>query len=189
MNDKKLSEMIACAYEEDELLRVRAFMEISNKAAAAAKEGKVEDLREIIRRLLWSMNDESGGVGWYAAEAAAAVLAGAPELIPEYGIILASHGKTFPFEASVHRALARIAPLKPEIFAEIAEELAGSLGHTDAAVRAAAAQALAAINPEKYRAAISALADDDSPVTLYDYETGGLKKTSVAEIVAEILKN
>jgi len=189
--DKRLSRLMVCAYEEEALARNRGFVEMEKRAAELAAEGRLEELREIIRRLLWSMNDESGGVGWYAAEAAAAVLAGAPELIREYGIILASHMKEYPFEVSVHRALARLVPLAPALFAGagVGEELAVSLSHGVPAVRAAAARCLAALDLEKYRPAVIALSNDDSPVIEYDCKSDTMREKTVAGMIGEITKH
>ncbi|WP_163336569.1 DVU0298 family protein [Desulfopila sp. IMCC35008] len=43
-----------------------------------------ESARIIMRRLLWSLNDESGGIGWGAPEAMAEIMAQDDKLIHEY---------------------------------------------------------------------------------------------------------
>lgn len=185
MSDKlRAGRLMRFAYQPDELKRGRAFEELSETAVRIAAKGDLEDLREIIRRLLWSMNDESGGVGWFAAEAAAAIMVGVPALIDEYGVILASNMRMSPFEPSVHRALARIIPLKPELFTETAVELVDSLESANAVERACAAICLSAVDSVKYEQRVSELMADDSPFSLYDFETGDVVDKTVGEIVS-----
>jgi hypothetical protein len=49
-----------------------------------------EDARNVIRRLFWSLNEESGGIGWGAAEALGEILARNEAIAKEYGRMLAS---------------------------------------------------------------------------------------------------
>jgi len=181
-----MSALLAFTYEEDRAVRWRAFDALGRISAARTESDGLEPLREIVRRLLWSMNDESGGVGWYAAEAAGEMLAAVPDLIDEYGVILASHMNTFPFETSVHRALAGIVPLNPGLFADTAGELSKSLESEDPARRAFAARALIAIDPEKYKGAAGGLAEDDSEISLYDRESREEVKVKVNRFLEDV---
>lgn len=49
-----------------------------------------EDARNVIRRLFWSLNEESGGIGWGSAEALGEILARNESIAGEYGRMLAS---------------------------------------------------------------------------------------------------
>ena len=60
-------------------------MVISNLA-----EKEMESARVIMRRLMWSLNDESGGIGWGAPEAMAEIIACHQGLAEEYTHILIS---------------------------------------------------------------------------------------------------
>ena len=51
----------------------------------------METARVIMRRLLWSLNDESGGIGWGAPEAIAEILAVHDRLAEEYSHMLISY--------------------------------------------------------------------------------------------------
>jgi len=57
--------------------------------AMAARDA--ETARIVMRRLLWSLNEESGGIGWGAAEAMAAILGVSPLLRREYLQLLCSY--------------------------------------------------------------------------------------------------
>lgn len=51
----------------------------------------MEEARIVMRRLLWSLNDESGGIGWGAPEAMAEIMAGHDDLFEEYCHMLISY--------------------------------------------------------------------------------------------------
>lgn len=53
-------------------------------------ELKMESARIVMRRLLWSLNDESGGIGWGAPEAMGEIMASHLGLAKEYSNILLS---------------------------------------------------------------------------------------------------
>lgn len=52
---------------------------------------EMESARVIMRRLMWSLNDESGGIGWGAPEAMGEIMARHPNLAREYACILVSY--------------------------------------------------------------------------------------------------
>jgi hypothetical protein len=51
----------------------------------------LESARVILRRLMWSLNDESGGIGWGAPEAMGEIMARHEGLAKEYSSILVSY--------------------------------------------------------------------------------------------------
>jgi len=51
-------------------------------------DGEKEKVREYIRRLFWSLNDESGGIGWNAPQTIAQIIILIPELIDPYGSMM-----------------------------------------------------------------------------------------------------
>lgn len=54
-------------------------------------EKDMEAARIVMRRFLWSLNEESGGIGWGAPEAMAAILGASPLLRREYLHLLCSY--------------------------------------------------------------------------------------------------
>jgi len=112
---------------------------------AVAGRGSV---RQVIRRLFWSMNDESGSLIPRAPEAVAEILLREPRLIPEFGPILGSYLDESPFEAGVRRALARLAPLSPPTFRHLVEPLRASLASPDPEIRQGSAALLRALGVE-----------------------------------------
>ncbi|MGL1931587.1 MAG: hypothetical protein OCC45_07475 [Desulfotalea sp.] len=54
-------------------------------------ETSIEDARVVMRRFLWSLNDESGGIGWGAPQAMASIMAAKDDLFYEYIHMLISY--------------------------------------------------------------------------------------------------
>lgn len=78
-------------YETDEDLRWPAIEAVAGLMARWWHEGSTEKVREYVRRLLWLLNDESGGIGWSAPEAIAEIIVHIPELLEPYGYMMISY--------------------------------------------------------------------------------------------------
>ena len=74
----------------DEMVRWRAVTGMGVVAAALAEED-VEGVRTIMRRLMWSLNEESGGIGWGAPESMSEIMACHEGLAHEYGKVFISY--------------------------------------------------------------------------------------------------
>ena len=75
---KVVSLLVRCAYVKDTLLGQRAIRAMG----LVAKElvtAEPEVLRDRVRKLLWSLNDESGGIGWSAPELLGEIVSADPE--------------------------------------------------------------------------------------------------------------
>jgi len=75
------------AYAQDEKFRQKAiefFGFLAEKRAAA----RPEYFREIIRRRLWGMNEESGNMDWSAPEIIGAIIAAEPKLFKEFAPVM-----------------------------------------------------------------------------------------------------
>ncbi len=179
-----LSVLWSLTFDADELVRWRA-VEAIGVVAAWLAESDVEHLRAFIRRLLWSMNDESGGVGWHAPETLGEILVNAPSLVGEYGTLLLRFCRESPFEQGAHLAVCRVARVDPTPLLEGVDQLAASLEDTDPTVRGHAALALGVMRSQRHRSAVGALQTDPSPVRRYDFDAGCLQDTSVGQMAAE----
>lgn len=76
-------------YATNELIKFRSItaMGLLGKRLAA---GHMENARNLMRRLIWNLNDESGGIGWGSAEAMGEIMGRSPALAEEYASILFS---------------------------------------------------------------------------------------------------
>jgi len=174
----------ALTYEQDDLICWRAIEAIGRAAACKS----LPEARDLVRRQFWSMTEESGGCAWRAPEVIGEILANKPELIKEFGVILSSFFKEEPFEQGAHFAVAHTANLDKATYENITEELLLSLHEEDPFNRLHAVIALLATS--KLGAAdqelIEKLRTDQTGVAVYDFEAGGFKDRSTADIFEEI---
>ena len=83
-------------HESDDDLRwpaVEAVAELMQRWWLAGQEGRV---REFVRKLIWSLNDESGGIGWNSPQAIAEMIFRIPELLEPYGSMMISRALEEP---------------------------------------------------------------------------------------------
>ena len=77
-------------YNGNELIKFRSVSAMGILAAQLA-EYNMEGARIILRRIMWNLNDESGGIGWGSPEAMGEILALCPKLAEEFNSILLSY--------------------------------------------------------------------------------------------------
>jgi HEAT repeat protein len=171
--------MQSLLFDADDLVSWRAVEALGRTAAVRARHD-LEGVREMLRRILWLMNDESGGLLWKGPAALGAVLANVPALCGEFLDVLASFLEEEPFRTGSRWALWRIARERPQAVAAAARAaLAASLADADAAVRGHAALALSAASGP---AAAAALSGDGAALEVFDYRSGTLRATTVGDV-------
>jgi hypothetical protein len=114
-NRRVLSSLVRMAYDKETLVGWRAIKAIGLVAKEFVKTDD-EFLRITIRKLLWSLSDESGGIGWSAPEILGEIVSAAPE---KFSDIIPLIAEVFNVEERVFRpgivyALGRIAETAPE---------------------------------------------------------------------------
>ncbi len=120
-----ISPLIRFFYRPDALerwLAIRAF----GRVMARLAEKDMEEARIVMRRLMWSLNDESGGIGWGAPEAMAEAMANHKGLSREYARILLSYVweegnflEYLPLRRGALWGLYRLSKSQKEIYNEI----------------------------------------------------------------------
>jgi hypothetical protein len=78
-------------YDLDEVLRWSAIETVGKLMKKWWDSGNEEKVRIYIRTLFWSLNDESGGIGWSSAQIIAEIIAQIPVLIDPYGSMMIAH--------------------------------------------------------------------------------------------------
>jgi hypothetical protein len=78
-------------YDLDEVLRWSAIGTVAKHMKKWWDSGNEEKVRIYIRTLFWSLNDESGGIGWSSAQTIAEIIAQLPVLTDPYGSMLIAH--------------------------------------------------------------------------------------------------
>ena len=122
---KAINPLISVFYDSDPELRSKAISAFGQLVADLANEDQ-EEARVVMRRLMWTLNDESGGIGWGAPEAMAEAMACHPRLAEEYVHILLSYiredGNFLEYEPLRRGALwgiGRLAQVYPEMLIEL----------------------------------------------------------------------
>ena len=77
-------------YNKDDLVRWRAITAMGLVVSNLA-DTDMESARVVMRRLMWNLNDESGGIGWGSPEAMGEIMARHRRLADEYQNILVSY--------------------------------------------------------------------------------------------------
>jgi hypothetical protein len=186
---ESLHGLFASLYSTDSLVRWHAVTGFGVVVSALA-EHSLEDARIVMRRLLWSVNEESGGIGWGAPEALAEIMASHAGLAREFASILRSYiheaharDDNYLELASLRRGavwgIGRLAEGDPSLAAPAAEDLRLSLADADGPIRGLACRALGLIGDAGASVAISKLLEDPSGFELYAGDR--LIQTTVSE--------
>ncbi len=129
----------------------RAAMALGMSLAGLAEE-KAEDARNILRRFMWHMNEESGNIGWGIPEAFAESLVHSPRMAKEFHPILLSYimdtGRDDNFcdhailRRSCYWAVGRFVGAQPKLCTRVIPWLLGGLNDEDIVCRGMAIWAL-----------------------------------------------
>lgn len=175
----------------DEQIRWRA---ITTMGAVVAKlaEKDMESARVIIRRLMWSLNDESGGIGWGAPEAMAEIITSHEGLAKEYASVLISYVREDgnfleyePLQRGGVWGIGRVAQTRPHMVQDAVPHLLLFLESPDATVRGLAAWTLGLLGAEAARPQLEVLLGDEADVLLY--MDGRLMVRCVGDLAKEAL--
>jgi len=77
-----------CLYETEASIIWPAIETIAKLMKSWWQAGQEEKVREYVRKLLWSLNEESGGIGWNAAQTIAEIIVYIPQLLEPYGSMM-----------------------------------------------------------------------------------------------------
>src|SRR4030042_3636892 len=78
-------------YDIDERLRWSAIETVAKLMQRWWSSGRDDKVRIYIRRLFWSISDESGGIGWSSPPTIAEIIVNIPELIDPYGSMMIAY--------------------------------------------------------------------------------------------------
>lgn len=115
-NRRVVSLLVRMAYDKDTLVGWRAIKAMGLAARAIIKTD-YDFLREAVRKLLWSLSDESGGIGWAAPEILGEIVSAGPE---RFSDIIPLIAEVYDIEEKVFRsgilyALGTIAEISPDL--------------------------------------------------------------------------
>lgn len=185
-----INPLLSFLFHAEEILKWRAVTAIGVVVAHLA-DSDMESARNIMRRLIWSLNDESGGIGWGSAEAMGEIMARHERVANEFACILMSYiqpeGNPLEnglLERGVLWGIGRFGQSRPHMLEGCASYLFPYLGSQDATHRGMAAWALDSMRARAPEELIRRILDDPAEVSLY--EDGVLKHCSVGELAGRL---
>jgi len=152
----------------------------------------MEAARVVMRRFMWMLNDESGGIGWGVPEAMSEVCARHERLAAEYGHIVVSFMREDGFYLELEAlqrglmwGVGRLAPERAPLLRRYRAPLylMPYLDSPDAVVRGLAARAAGLLGMREAAPRLAALTADEHEVPLYENAT--LAQTTVAVLARQ----
>jgi hypothetical protein len=178
-------------YSMDENVKWSAVAAMGAVVSNLAKTN-MESARVIIRRFIWQLNDESGGIGWGCPEAMGDTMARSKLLAEEYGCILISYirpdGNFLEHKILQRGALwgvGRLAHARPGLLRGCASLLFPFMQSDDAFLRGLALWAVEPLVEQNSVSLVKALSNDNSGLTLY--RDGHMAQCSVGQLAREAL--
>jgi len=193
--------LFSALYSPEEIMRwntVTLFGEVLSRLA----DKDMEAARIVMRRYIWSLNDESGGIGWGAPEAMAEVIYHHDRLCEEYVHMLISYMR--PDGSLEHQdgnylelpalqrgllwGIGRVAEKRAELLREkkVIPDLLRYLSAEDATIRGLAARALGLLGATEAVESLQGLLSDGHEVTWYEKEE--IRRVSVASLAGKALE-
>ncbi|MBW2604650.1 MAG: HEAT repeat domain-containing protein [Deltaproteobacteria bacterium] len=188
---KVVNPLFSFFYNPDELVKWRAVIAMGAVVARLAHED-FESARIVMRRLMWNLNDESGGIGWGSPEAMGEIMARHDSLAKEYACILVSYineaGNFLEHEMlqrGVLWGLGRLAHTRPERVRDAAAYLCPFMRSKDPVHRGLAAWTAGAIPSKMTESLLKRLVTDEAKINIF---IGiHLEERTVGQLAAEAL--
>lgn len=174
---------------DPERLIVWRTVEAIGRLAAIEYKDQPNRVKEFLRRLFWAMNDESGGLCRHAPEAIGEILFNVPDLIDEFGLILASFVDEEPFEVGVRLAVARVAPVNHKPFMAIVDKLSKTMASDIIAMKASSLIAMKKLNAYPEKNALKELDNCEEIFEIYDFNDGLIKTVRINDLASNIKRS
>ena len=134
----------------------------------------MESARVIMRRLMWQLNDESGGIGWGCPEAMGEIVACHEGLAREYARVLVSYIREDgnflehePLQEGSLWGIGRVAQVRPKLIRDAVPHLLPFLEARDDTLRGLASWALGLLCAREACSQMERLVNDDSKIEIY----------------------
>ncbi len=189
--EKVIGPLFSALCNSDPLIRWHAITAFGPVMASLAAVN-MERARVVMRRFIWNLNDESGGIGWGAPEAMGEIMAQEPRLAREFYSVLTHYifdrdGKPdsflehVPLRRGAFWGIGRLLEKRPDLAPNILPLLVRQLEREDdPEIIGLAVQALGRSNDLNGRAAITPFLND--PRTLTIYRNRKLETVTIGEL-------
>jgi hypothetical protein len=154
---------------------------------------EMEAARVVMRRMIWQLNEESGGIGWGIPEAMGETMARHGGLAEEYAHMLVSYIQEdgnflehVPLQRGVLWGLGRLAQARPSLVEKATPDIEMFLSAADAQLRGLAAWILGLVGAQGARPRLENLTADGTEVPLYlDWRE---ERCTVSELAGQALE-
>ena len=169
-------------------------VKVAGLVVSQLAESDLEAARVIMRRLMWNLNDESGGIGWGSPEVMGEILAAHNGLAQEYAHILLSYareeGNYLELEALQRGLLwgiGRLAEKRPDLVRGASASLLPHLESQDEVIRGLAARIMGLLQVKDALPGLRNLTQDDSSFVIMI--GGNLTTVRVKDLAEEALRS
>jgi len=183
---KVVSPLFSFFYYHDRLTKWRAVTAMGRVVSELAV-GDMEAARVVLRRLMWNLNDESGGIGWGSPEAMGEIMAKSDKIAREFHHILISYmnpdGNYIEHEMlqrGVLWGVGRLAHARPQYVKGAAGLLHPYMESEDPEIRGLAAWTVSLYEPHAENQRLAQLSKDPASFTFY--KDGSLTTVSVGSL-------
>ncbi len=167
-----INPLFSFLYDMDEAIKWAAVAAMGAIVGKAADEN-MEEARVIMRRLMWNLNDESGGIGWGSPEAMGEIMAVHEGLAKEYVHILLSYTRkdgnyleTDGLQRGLLWGIGRLGQVRPELVKDAATYLMPYMQSLDAGVRGLAAWIMGLLEVEEAHSELESLTKDEAELQM-----------------------
>ena len=185
--------LLSFFYHSDPLVKWRAVSAVGMVTDQLARK-EIESARVIMRRLMWTLNDESGGIGWGAPEAMGDAMARNGKIAGEYHRILLSYiveDQNYLEHEILQRGvlwgIGRLAHQYPDLCLSVAPYLNPFMDSPDPLHRGHAAWAALPLKQETNVPYLTKLIDDPATFDFYD-EDYKIKEISISRLAQQAVK-
>ncbi len=195
LGQQAISPLFSGLCSTDVSVRWRSITAFGSVVSAMAAKTP-EKARVVMRRFIWSLNDESGGIGWGAPEAMAEIMAVSPIMAAEYhnhllAYIHEDHCRPDCFleHAPLRRGavwgVGRLSQVRPDLTRSSAEDLLCALNDCDPVIRGFAAWTVGILQLSHAATLLEAMSSDQTSMEIYRDRV--LIQTTPATLAGEAL--
>jgi hypothetical protein len=170
---KAVNPLFSFFYHTNELIKWRAITAMGAVVSGLADQD-IESARVVMRRLIWNLNDESGGIGWGSPEAMGEIMARHSKMAEEYAFLLVSyvneqgHYLEHPIlQRGVLWGLGRLAHSRPRLVNHAAPFLLPYMRSEDAYHRGLSAWTAGALDSDLTKSLLQHLCDDNAVINIF----------------------
>jgi len=170
---KVVSPLFSFLYAGDDIIKWHA-VTLLGLVVAEIANNNLEAARVVMRRLMWNLNDESGGIGWGSPEAMGEIMARNDALAREYNSILISYirkdGNYLEHEMlqrGVLWGIGRLSHVQPVLMEHTVSFLVPFITAKDPNIRGLAVWIAAALPSSQLACHIEKLKEDETVIRLY----------------------